>query len=1225
MQTTLLGLAIAFIIALLAALIGPFFIDWNQFRPQFEAEASRILGTPVRVSGALDARLLPVPSLRLKEVQIGGANAIGKIRADKLDVELSLGSLMRGEVRANELTINGAALDLGLDANGRIDWPATTGGYNLGALAIDRVNLTGRIALHDAASRSTIEIEDIAFSGDVRALASSVRGDGNFTLSGTRYPFRVSSSPGVGVVGTRVHFTIDPAEAPLSIDLDGLLTFDNRSPRFDGALVLARPLPPRYVTDPPPPWRVTAKLKADPAIATFEQVEASYGADETSLKLAGTAGLRFGPSPQLQATLAAKAIDADRLLGRDASAGLLLPALHEALATAPMSPIPAQIVFAADQIIFGGKPIQNVLAELHGEGQSWRIDRLEARAPGASRVTLAGVAAQPAATAAFSGALTLDSAEPDIFAAWLQGRGDGPLRTQKPLRLRGNLDVAADRVTLDAMSGEIDGSPVDGRLAVLFADNAPSRADIRLKADRLDLDSVAALARSLAGPDTGWPDEASLSLDIGRAISAGQEMRPFGVDLNYNARTITLDRLRVGEATGVMLDGTGAFDRVSATGKFALSAASASMAQINAIVAPLAPVVAARLTALPTAPGAVRMKFALDLAKNTSQADRANLITTLTLDGPQLTGSASITATPQLAAIRNLDWDALRKSDVAITTKLSSPQSRNLVALLGLDPILSADTSPAQLDATLTGTWTAPVRVAAKLSGTAIDADLQGSVEPFAEPRKAALNMIVRRANFSPMLALKGGDPRGLVTTLTSRLSVAGDRLSFDGLDGTIAGARLRGKLAVIATEPITIDGELGIDSLELAPLFNLAIGNANAARSEPLGRGLVQGLRGRVAFQALRGGLPGGNELRPVSGVVKSDGQALTFEAIKGSIGGGGMTTDIDVRPGLAGLAINARLDMSNVDGAALRYRKLTMPGRATLKMTLTSQGRSSEALAGALSGDGILTLANAKIQALDPRAFDVILRASDEGRIKDDARLMQAMQTALNAGPLSVESAQIGVAIKDGNLRIGATTLEGDAARAIVSGGYDIAADQVDIRATFSSTTAGSGVSQPEIRLFAVGTPDGLTKTIDVASLSTWLAVRAIDRETRRLDQLERETMPAPAPANVAPAIPAPSVQAPSSGQAPLVQTPAEQPTQAPADPPVRRTAPLRPRITAPRPAVPSEFLPPASLPPASSPTTSVQVAPLPPAIDVRPAPGSVPRSPQRPRGPLVLTPTP
>src|ERR1700732_4899025 len=146
-QTTLLGLAIAFIIALIAALIGPYFVDWNQFRPQFEAEATKIIGAPVRVGGKLDARLLPAPSLRLRSVVVGGANDLGKVRADKLDVEFSLGSLMRGEWRANELTINGMALDLGLDPLGRIDWPASSGKFTLGALAIHRVNLTGPTAL----------------------------------------------------------------------------------------------------------------------------------------------------------------------------------------------------------------------------------------------------------------------------------------------------------------------------------------------------------------------------------------------------------------------------------------------------------------------------------------------------------------------------------------------------------------------------------------------------------------------------------------------------------------------------------------------------------------------------------------------------------------------------------------------------------------------------------------------------------------------------------------------------------------------------------------------------------------------------------------------------------------------------------------------------------------------------------------------------------------------
>src|SRR5258708_2164849 len=208
-QTTLLGLAIAFIIALIAALIGPYFIDWNQFRPQFEAEATRVVGAPVRVGGELGARLLPTPSLRLRSVVVGGANDLGKVRADKLDVEFSLGSLMRGEWRATELTINGMALDLGLDSQGRIDWPASSGKFNLGSLAIDRLNLTGRAALHDAASRGTLELNDIVFGGDVRSLAGAVRGDGNFMLSRGRYPFRGSSGQSGHGRGPPRHLTIE--------------------------------------------------------------------------------------------------------------------------------------------------------------------------------------------------------------------------------------------------------------------------------------------------------------------------------------------------------------------------------------------------------------------------------------------------------------------------------------------------------------------------------------------------------------------------------------------------------------------------------------------------------------------------------------------------------------------------------------------------------------------------------------------------------------------------------------------------------------------------------------------------------------------------------------------------------------------------------------------------------------------------------------------------------
>jgi large subunit ribosomal protein L24 len=1205
-QTTLLGLAIGFILALMAALIGPYFIDWNQFRPQFEAEATRVIGAPVRVAGELDARLLPTPSLRLRSVVVGSANDLGKIRADKLDVDFSLGSLMRGEWRADVLTISGMSVDLGLDRRGRVELPASTGKFNLGSLAIGRLNLTGRIALHDAASHGTLELNDIAFSGDVRSLAGAVRGDGNFMLSGLRYPFRVSSGPSSDGSATRVHLNIDPGTRALAVDLDGVLSFETRAPRFDGALVLAVPPDLKARNDVPiTPWKISAKVKADPASAKLDQVDVSYGAEERALRFSGFGDISFGASPLLHVVLSARQLDADKFGAKDTKDSAeplrVVPALRALMAGIPQPPIPTKIEFSAEQIMLGGRPMQNLTAGLASDTGSWIIERLDLRAPGATLLSLTG-ANVPAGPSDFKGALSVESSDPDTLIAWLQGRSEVGYRNQKPLRLRGNVSLAAGGFTVEAMKAEIDGGAVEGRMAL---SNLParggSRFDAELKGDRLDLDAAAAFARSLAGPPGEWPEEAQLSLDIGRATSAGQELRPFAAKLGYGPKFFLLDRLKIGQPDGVTLEGGGNFDRVSLIGRLALNSTAASIGQLTGLIAPFAPSLAARLNALGLAPGPVRTKLVLDLNKNKARADGPIATAELGLDAPQLKGQVVLTATPDVAALLGIDLDALRRSEFSLESKLSSDQGRVLLALFGLDRIIAAGEGPAQFEGSVAGVWQAPLRLKAKLSGTGLDAEAQGTAESWTQEPRASVNLNVRGASLAPLLDLKPADRQAANIKLSSRVSLAGNKLTFDDLDSTISGSRLRGRVAVALDDDRNVDGEVGLDTIDLAPAFALAIGAAGHDAAEPLGAGLLKGWRGRIAFQALRGALPGGGELRPVSGTIKSDGQSLTFDAIKGGIGGGETAATIDTRPSPNGIALNARVQLTGVDGAALRYRNLAMPaGRMSMQLTLTSQGRSASAMTGALSGSGTVTLESARIAGLDPRAFDVAIRASDIGQATDDARLRQIVDPVLSAGALTVKSAQIPFSIGDGRLRVGATTLESDAARAIISGGYDIPADQADIRVTLTSITTGQATSRPEIQLFAAGSPDALNRSVDVASLSSFLAVRAIDRETRRLDSIERGEPPPPPPAAAAP-------------DAEL----SDQPTSD-----VPRRPPLKPRVGAPRP--PAVAAPLGSSASPGAPIVSQQLAPLPPPIEVRPPPGPPPVArPPRPKPPLVLTP--
>jgi AsmA-like C-terminal region len=274
---------------------------------------------------------------------------------------------------------------------------------------------------------------------------------------------------------------------------------------------------------------------------------------------------------------------------------------------------------------------------------------------------------------------------------------------------------------------------------------------------------------------------------------------------------------------------------------------------------------------------------------------------------------------------------------------------------------------------------------------------------------------------------------------------------------------------------------------------------------------------------------------------------------------------------------------------------------GRASLQMTLASQGRSVSALAGAVSGSGTVPLQSVGIAGLDARAFDVAIRASDNGQATDDAKLRQIVEPILSAGSLPIAAAQIPFTIRDGRLRVDATTLDAEGARAILSGGYDTAADQVDIRASLASTTIGSPSSRPEIHLFVAGSPDSLSRNVDVAALSSWLAVRAIDRETRRLDSLERGEPSAPQPAAIPP--PAePNAGVPDAALG-AVLSPGPDP----------RGPQLRPKAAAP---------PPLEAPVTPAPAVTQQLAPLPSLIEVKPPPGPPALKP-KPRPPLMLLP--
>src|SRR5260370_21377578 len=141
--------------------------------------------------------------------------------------------------------------------------------------------------------------------------------------------------------------------------------------------------------------------------------------------------------------------------------------------------------------MLGGRPVQNLAADLRADANLWTVDRLDFGAPGATRVAVSGSNAQAGPPNGFTGALNVESSDPDTLVAWLQGRSEVTYRSQKPLRLTGNVSAGSDRIAIEAMKAEIDGGAAEGQVA---ASNLPaslgSRFDAELKTERLDLDAA---------------------------------------------------------------------------------------------------------------------------------------------------------------------------------------------------------------------------------------------------------------------------------------------------------------------------------------------------------------------------------------------------------------------------------------------------------------------------------------------------------------------------------------------------------------------------------------------------------------------------------------------------------------------------------------------------------------------------------------------------------------
>jgi large subunit ribosomal protein L24 len=336
----------------------------------------------------------------------------------------------------------------------------------------------------------------------------------------------------------------------------------------------------------------------------------------------------------------------------------------------------------------------------------------------------------------------------------------------------------------------------------------------------------------------------------------------------------------------------------------------------------------------------------------------------------------------------------------------------------------------------------------------------------------------------------------------------------------------------------------------------------------------------------------------RELRTTLRIDRDELALEDFSAAVAGGRLTGRLSFKETAQGLSTQGQLTLANADVTTFLPDATRPPitGRLGLDVYIEGAGRSPQALLGSLQGAGSVTLGNAEFAALDPRAFATVTRAVDQGQPIEAPRIQNFTTNALTSGRLAVRELKGDLTIGAGQIRLANARAKGEGADVTIGGTLDLTNGSIDSRIVLTGAEQVSG-ARPDVFLSLRGPLASVERNIDVSALTSWLTLRAVERQSKALEAIERQPAPAVTPPAVAPSIVAPPVVAPPSQPSPPPPAPprSEAPppaaprSEVPPPPAARGEAPARP----PRPAAPA----------------------LPPPIDI--TPGGITRLPPPPAG--------
>ncbi len=532
MNSFLLALTALLILVLSALFAAPLFIDWNDYRPAFETQATKLLGRQVKVGGNVHLLLLPVPELRFDDVKVADEKGnLDKplLEARSFEAWLNFGTLLSGTFEARKIAIVDPVLRLDVRGDGTGNW-SDVGRRGVALpfapkeVLIDSVSVSGgRIEItKDGAPRLTLE--DIAGEASAASLSGPYKVSATYSFAGRTQDLRFSTSEPDAAGLFRVKSALRDPERNTTYLLDGDVTGVAAKPSYDGTIVVrvtnaAQGAEPDAEAAPADEEQTTQEaarpadaasflelkgpLKATPDHAELRDFDLTIHAKGRPQIMKGRLDLDFAEHLKADAALEARFVDLDALFGSAGGDGGERPSPAEVLYLFAEEVLgeaadfgDAKLALAVEQAGLGGDLIGDLDVALATTDGGVKIDRLNATLPGKNRIHVAGKLAHGKFGPIFAGPVKLDGSDLRALSRW--GSGDREVSSQASMgnfTLQANATVGDGELTLADGVGELSDTKFHGALS--FKGGERSQIELSLDSDKLDL-------RELLGEGPIW-------------------------------------------------------------------------------------------------------------------------------------------------------------------------------------------------------------------------------------------------------------------------------------------------------------------------------------------------------------------------------------------------------------------------------------------------------------------------------------------------------------------------------------------------------------------------------------------------------------------------------------------------------------------------------------------------------------------------------------------------